>query len=374
MAGVDRLLTRAHGLFPVSGGSGGGVFAAGGGEAPSVPDPPAGSGLSGGAGAAGASYGQAAGAVDGVDVDTAGVAAAGGATADAGRAGSGAIRDQARAVGAVSAPLGSSAAGAQLVVATMDQHLEAMQRQLDQTTAQNRLLALRLRELAAAYRVGGGGGGSPLSALSGLSMPGLGGLGGGGGLSGLSGLAGLPASFLGNHARLAAATTSQSGSQQQALGAAGIAAGAIPLSEVSFEGKGVWPGGRGAIEHYLEESLDRLGITDPRARANWMAGMLTIAEHESTWRTDAINLKDSNAHGPHQVDGGPLHSTRGPFQVEPGTFASHHQPGTSNHVWDPVASGCAAINYVMSRYGVARDGHNLRALVGQANPGVHHGY
>ena len=153
-----------------------------------------------------------------------------------------------------------------------------------------------------------------------------------------------------------------------------MAAGPIPLSEVSFEGKGLWPGGRGAIEHYLEESLDRLGITDPRARANWTAGMLTIAEHESTYRTDAINLGDSNAHGARQVDGGPLHSTRGPFQVEPATFASHHQPGTSNHAWDPVASGCAAINYTMARYHVARDGHNLRALVGQANPGVHHGY
>jgi hypothetical protein len=257
--------------------------------------------------------------------------------------------------------------GAQLVVATMDQHLQAMQRQLDQTTAQNRLLALRLRELAAVYRGGGGE-----SALSGLSVPSL----GGGGLSGFSGLAGLPSSFLSGHSGHAApaSATTQSGSQGQAAGAAGIAAGLIPLSEVSFEGKGVWPGGRAAIERYLGESLDRLGITEPRVRANWLSGFLTIAEHESTYRTDAINLSDSNAHGPHQVDGGPLHSTRGPYQVEPGTFASHHQPGTSNHIWDPVASGCAVINYVMARYGVSRDGHNLRALVGQANPGVHHGY
>jgi len=37
-------------------------------------------------------------------------------------------------------------------MAAMDQHLEAMERQLDQTTAQNRLLALRLRELTAGYR------------------------------------------------------------------------------------------------------------------------------------------------------------------------------------------------------------------------------
>ena len=55
-------------------------------------------------------------------------------------------------MGAASAALGRSPAGAQLVMAAMDQHLEAMQRQLDQTTAQNRLLALRRRELAAGYR------------------------------------------------------------------------------------------------------------------------------------------------------------------------------------------------------------------------------
>ena len=154
--------------------------------------------MNGGAAGAGGSYGQATATVGGVDVDTAAASTDGGAVADAGRAGSGAIRDQARAVAAASAPLGSSPAGAQLVVATMDQHMDAMQRQLDATQAQNRLLALRLRELAAAYRGGaGGGGGSPLSALRGLSMPSL---GGGGGLSGLSGLAGLPASFMGNHA------------------------------------------------------------------------------------------------------------------------------------------------------------------------------
>ena len=92
--------------------------------------------------------------MSGVDVDTAAASTDGGAVADAGRASSGAIRDQARAVAAASAPLGNSPAGAQLVVATMDQHMEAMQRQLDTTTAQNRLLALRLRELAAAYRGG----------------------------------------------------------------------------------------------------------------------------------------------------------------------------------------------------------------------------
>ncbi|KPN50976.1 hypothetical protein AN933_20550 [Mycobacterium intracellulare subsp. chimaera] len=148
----------------------------------------------------------------------------------------------------------------------------------------------------------------------------------------------------------------------------------MPLSEVSFEGKGVWGSGRGAMRRYLEEALDRMGITDPRARANWMEGMTTIADHESSYRANAINLSDSNAHGARQVDGGPLHATRGPWQVMPDTFARYHQPGTSNHIWDPVANACASMNYQMARYGVSHDGHDQRAKVGQANWNVHHGY
>jgi SLT domain-containing protein len=155
---------------------------------------------------------------------------------------------------------------------------------------------------------------------------------------------------------------------------ANIPQAAIPLSQVSFAGKGAWPSGERAMRGYVEEALDAMGIHDPRARANWMPGMLTIADHESSSRTEAINLTDSNAHGPRQEDGGPLHSTRGPWQVMPDTFARFHQPGTSNSVWDPVANAAASMNYQMHEYGVARDGHNQRALIGQANPGIRRGY
>ncbi|GAB4931976.1 hypothetical protein MAHJHV34_45800 [Mycobacterium avium subsp. hominissuis] len=355
---------------------GGQVFAAGG-DGGSVPAAPAGgdSGLTGGATAAGGAYTQAHAAATGLDANSGETVDQGGTVGAQGRAASGVIRDQARAVGAASAALGRSPAGAQLVMATMDQHLAAMQRQLDQTTAQNRLLALRLRELAAGYRGMGapGMGGMPLSGLSGL-MSGAG--GGGGGLGGLSGLASLPVSMLGRGmgGRSSAQWSSSEPGGREALGAAGVARGSIPLSEVSFEGKGVWASGRGAMRRYLEEALDRMGITDPRARANWMEGMTTIADHESSYRANAINLSDTNAHGPRQADGGPLHATRGPWQVMPDTFARYHQPGTSNHIWDPVANACASMNYQMSRYGVSHDGHNQRAKVGQANWGIHHGY
>jgi len=186
------LLTRGHGLFPAGGpGDRGQVFAAGGGGG-SVLGAPAGgdSGLAGGAAAAGGAYQQAQAGATGLDGDAGQVVTEGGAVGAQGRAASGLIRDQARAVGAASAALGRSPAGVQLVMAAMDQHLAAMQRQLDQATAQNRLLALRLRELAGGYR--------------GLGSAGLGGLplsggGGGGGLGGAMGLAsGIPASLMGS--------------------------------------------------------------------------------------------------------------------------------------------------------------------------------
>ncbi|ASL18149.1 transglycosylase SLT domain-containing protein [Mycobacterium intracellulare] len=331
--------------------------------------------MTGGATAAGGTYQRAHVTAAGFDTNSGETVDAGGAVGVQGRAASGVIRDQARAVGAATAGLGGSPAGARLIMATMDQHLEAMQRQLDQTTAQNRLLALRLRQLAAGYRGMGspGVGGMPLSGLGGL-MGGAG--GGGGGLSGLSGLASLPASLVGHGmgGRRSAQWSAAEPSGREALGAAGVDRGAIPLSEVSFEGKGVWASGRGAMRRYLEEALDRMGITDPRARANWMEGMTTIADHESSYRANAINLSDTNAHGARQVDGGPLHATRGPWQVMPDTFARYHQRGTSNHIWDPVANACASMNYQMARYGVAHDGHNQKAKVGQANWNIHHGY
>jgi cell wall-associated NlpC family hydrolase len=198
VAGVDRLLTRGHGLFPAGGaGDGGQVFATGGGGEGSVPAAPAGgdSSLAGEAAAAGGAYQQAQAGTAGLDGDSGQAVTQGGAVGAQGRVASGLIRDQARSVGAAAAALGRSPAGAQLVMAAMDQHLAAMQRQLDQATAQNRLLALRLRELAAGYR------GIGLAGMGGMPLGGMGGLmsGGSGVLSGISGLgSGIPASLMGS--------------------------------------------------------------------------------------------------------------------------------------------------------------------------------
>ncbi|RFZ11048.1 hypothetical protein VIMS_03326 [Mycobacterium marinum] len=144
------------------------MFATGSGGG-SVPATPAdGGGLTGGAATAGGAYQRAHAAATGLDASSGETVDEGGGVGARGRTASGVIRDQARVVGATTAALGRSPAGAQLIMATMDQHLAAMQRQLDQATAQNRLLALRLRELAAGYRGMGATrvGGMPLSGLS----------------------------------------------------------------------------------------------------------------------------------------------------------------------------------------------------------------
>ncbi|WP_241011301.1 transglycosylase SLT domain-containing protein [Mycobacterium camsae] len=375
VADVDRVLTRAHGLFPISGGSAPGVFAANGGGRSVPPVPAGGSGLGSGAAGAGDGYGAARAAVTGLDVQCGGGAGEATAVGQRGALGAGSVRDGARAQADAIGRVAHTAPGMRLMVSAMDERLGAMQRQIEETTAENRVLALRLRQLAAAYqglRMGGGAGG--LSALSAIPAAFSG--GSGSGFGGLGALGSLPMSMLGRMGRVGGGAVAgrTTGSSGLAAGAAGVGKGALATSEVSFEGKGLWPGGAAAMSRVVDEALDRNGISDPRARANWKNGMMTIAEHESSFRSDAINVSDTNAHGARQVDGGPLNSSRGPWQLVPGTFAAHHQPGTSNHIWDPVANACASMNYLMSRYGVARDGHNLRALVGQANPGVHHGY
>ncbi len=84
-----------------------------------------------------------------------------------------------------------------------------------------------------------------------------------------------------------------------------------------------------------------------------------------------MNLSDSNAHGARMADGAPpAGASRGGLQTIPATFASNHQPGTSRNIYDPVANITAAMNYLMRRYHVQRDGSNL-SVVGQFNPPHH---
>jgi hypothetical protein len=149
VAGVDRLLSRAHELFPAGGG--GELPASGGGG--SVPVAPEGvSGLRGGVVGAAGLYEQANAGAAGLDEQLAQAAAQGGEIGQQGRVASGLIRDQARAVGAPAATLGRSPAGAQLIMAAMDQHLSAMQGQLQATKSQFEGVSATLRQVAAGYQ------------------------------------------------------------------------------------------------------------------------------------------------------------------------------------------------------------------------------
>lgn len=222
-----------------------------------------------------------------------------------------------------------------------------------------RRLASRLRRVAAAYLMVTALGSLAIGSTSGNSPTGH---GGPGPKVSWAGLAGAAPSWW-QPARLPAPV----------LEAAAAPRG-IPLPQVAFDGRGAWPDGPEAVRGYLEEALTRIGITEALARVRWIDGMMTIADHESQFHSAAINLSDSNAYGAAQPDGGPLHATRGPWQVMPDTFATFHQPGTSNSAWDPVAAACASMNYQMSRYGVSRDGSNQRILVGQANADIRQGY
>ena len=137
-------------------------------------------------------------------------------------------------------------------------------------------------------------------------------------------------------------------------------AGAIAIGAVTY---GRFNGG-GGIDSWISRACQVIGVSS----AHWLPGYRMLCLRESSDRPNAVNDWDSNAHGPIQPDGYPLHCSRGVAQCIPDTFASHHAPHTSTDIYDPVANIAASMRYVMSRYGVSSDGSNLAAKVQQANP------
>jgi len=211
VADVDRLLTHAQGLFaPAGAGGRGGVFAADSGV--SVPVAPAGGGGRGvGASGAGEAYGQVRGVVSALDVQSSGGTDEAVQATQRGLAGAQGVRDVARVQAEAIGPVSQTVPGMRLMVTTMDERLAEMQRQIEQTTAENRLLAERMRQLAVAYqglRTGGGGGGM-LGGLSGIPAAFSG--GSGGGFAGLSGLGSLPMSMLAGMGRVSGGSGGFSG-------------------------------------------------------------------------------------------------------------------------------------------------------------------
>lgn len=116
----------------------------------------------------------------------------------------------------------------------------------------------------------------------------------------------------------------------------------------------------GGPQRWAMEALRANGITDPRAIANWLPGLMTMGRRESGHNPFAQNNWDSNA-----AKGTP---SKGWMQTIQSTFDSHWRPGTSRNIFDPVSNAAAAIHYVMTRYHVSADGSDLMAKVQQANP------
>jgi len=143
----------------------------------------------------------------------------------------------------------------------------------------------------------------------------------------------------------------------------------------------------GAVSTWCAEACRARGITDPTAVAAWSRGCETAIARESGADANACNTSDSNNVTPSGYSmvndygngygspsgnlGGRLvnyQCSRGVLQTIPQTFASNHCPGTSNMIYDPVANIAAAMGYVVSRYGVSHDGHDLSAKVQQFDP------
>ena len=192
VAHVDALLAAGQSLF---GHSTGPASLSGAGQQ-SIPPPPPKSGLNVGVTGTRDDYQQNWRTVTALDVHTDSQGSAGRAENERGRAAATAVRSTARAQADAIAPDARSTAGVRLLVSTMDERLEAMQREIDTAKTQQRLLATRLRQLATAYRMtasavptalgaseirhqaGGPRGGMPiLTALSGLAYGGRGAVG-----------------------------------------------------------------------------------------------------------------------------------------------------------------------------------------------------
>lgn len=126
----------------------------------------------------------------------------------------------------------------------------------------------------------------------------------------------------------------------------------------------------------IEQALDNNGISkDPGVRSKWHTMLMFMAEKESSFNPNAVNLTDSNAVGPRQIDGAPAKSSRGLWQTIPSTFAAHHVGGTSHNIYDPIANGSSAVNYIVQRYHVnPSGGSSFDAFFNRRRAGGYTGY
>jgi hypothetical protein len=151
----------------------------------------------------------------------------------------------------------------------------------------------------------------------------------------------------------------------------------LDVSEVSLE---KYPAGtlsQDEVADVVDQALTINGIpNDPALREQWQELYQHMAQHESGNDPNAANDSDSNATGSVMDDGSHANSSRGMWQCVPSTFAAHHMAGTSNSIYDPVASAAASIDYVMTTYHVSPDGDGLSSFMDRqgVGTGTYRGY
>lgn len=145
----------------------------------------------------------------------------------------------------------------------------------------------------------------------------------------------------------------------------------LDVSQVSLA---KYPGGQlseAETAAVIDQALTINGVpNDPALRSQWHQLYQHMAAGESGRNPNSLNNWDSNATGAMREDGGFANSSRGMWQCIPSTFAAYHMGGTSNSIYDPVASAAASMNYVMDRYHVAPTGQGLPAFMARQGVGT----
>jgi hypothetical protein len=135
----------------------------------------------------------------------------------------------------------------------------------------------------------------------------------------------------------------------------------LSVSQVSLQKSPYGALSPSQVASVIDQALTINGVpNNPELRAEWQQIYQHMAKGESAGDPNAVNNSDSNATGAWIAsDGAYENSSRGLWQCIPSTFAQYHMAGTSNSIYDPVASAAASMNYVMNRYNVAPTGEGL---------------
>ena len=176
-------------------------------------------------------------------------------------------------------------------------------------------------------------------------------------------MAGLTPTLAGAAADATSATTPQVGQP-------------LSLSQVSLQKSPYGQLSQGQVASVIDQALTINGVpNDPQLRSQWQQVYQHMAAGESGGGKfpadpNAKNNWDTNATGAWITsDGAYEKSSRGMWQCIPSTFATYHMAGTSNSIYDPVASAAASMNYVMNRYNVSPTGEGLASFAASRGVG-----